>query len=113
MQEQYLEAGINDLADTCGPLLERLAPDAFFNMTAFNNENMECRIGRGPIEKRPFSGTSSVMDFCAHAHHDANNMNNGTTMVSFFTSLCVLPLLALTLLITHCYHSTICIEPQV
>ena len=33
LQEQGLEEEINDLADTCGPLLEMLAPDAFFNMT--------------------------------------------------------------------------------
>jgi hypothetical protein len=33
VQEQGLEDQINDLADACGPLLERLAPDAFFNMT--------------------------------------------------------------------------------
>jgi hypothetical protein len=70
------------LADECGPLLARLAPDTFYNMTAFNSADNDCRLGRGPIERRPFSGTSTVVDFCAHAHHDANNMNNGTTMVN-------------------------------
>ena len=80
-QEQYLEAQVNELANVCGPLLEQIAPQAFFNMTAFNTPENICRVGTGPIEKRPFSGTSTVLDFCAHAHHDSNNMNNGTTMV--------------------------------
>jgi methylcytosine dioxygenase len=80
-QEQYLESQINELADICAPILKRVAPDCFFNMTAFNTPDMVCRLGTGPIEERPFSGTSTVVDFCAHAHHDFNNMNNGTTMV--------------------------------
>lgn len=50
-------------------------------LQAFNTPDNLCRLGTGPIENRPFSGTSTVVDFCAHAHHDFNNINNGTTMV--------------------------------
>ena len=80
-QEKGLENQINQLADVCGPLLSRVAPQAFYNMTAFNTPDNLCRLGTGPVENRPFSGTSTVVDFCAHAHHDVNNINNGTTMV--------------------------------
>ena len=60
-QEVFLESQIDELADICGALLERVAPDAFFNMTVFNTADNLCRVGTGPIEKWPFSGTSTVI----------------------------------------------------
>ena len=40
---------------------------------------MECRIGSN--EKRPFSGVTCCLDFCAHSHKDSRNMDGGATLV--------------------------------
>jgi hypothetical protein len=70
------------LADDMSFILERVAPDAFDNLTAFSTQAEPCRIGRRRDQKRPFCGVTAVVDFCAHAHHDRNNINAGCTMVS-------------------------------
>ena len=41
-QEAEIDDQITGLADIAGPMLERLAPEAFFNMTYFNTGN-DCR----------------------------------------------------------------------
>ena len=73
---------MNLVADEMSFILERMAPDAFDNLTALSGQVANCRIGRRPDLKRPFSGVTGVVDFCAHAHHDKNNINAGCTMVS-------------------------------
>jgi hypothetical protein len=38
LQEPELEADMDDLADDMGVLLQKLAPDAFHNLTAFSDQ---------------------------------------------------------------------------
>ena len=71
---------MDDLADDMGRLLSEVAPDAYQNLIMFSAEADSCRIGTGSGPK-PFSGVTSVLDFCAHAHHDRHNINGGCTMV--------------------------------
>ncbi|RZF33620.1 hypothetical protein LSTR_LSTR006998 [Laodelphax striatellus] len=61
-------------------LLRTLAPTAYQTMIK-NKEGVECRLGcLSNLEVSPFAGLTLCMDFCAHAHRDINNMENGSTV---------------------------------
>ncbi len=45
--------------------------------------NYGCRIGTG--NDRPYSGVTTVVDFCAHAHKDKSNMIGGCTAIITLT----------------------------
>ncbi len=65
-REEEVEETVEDLATTLGPLYKKMVPDAYKNQVAFESIADSCRIGNEP--GKPFSGVTSVLDFCAHAH---------------------------------------------
>nr|XP_002125458.3 uncharacterized protein LOC100181878 [Ciona intestinalis] len=74
------------LASAMSVLYKTAAPDAHMNQIERECEGQECRLGYNPPnEGRPFSGVTCCMDFCAHAHKDQHNMENGTTLVLTLT----------------------------
>ena len=82
-EELNLDMICQRLTDAVTPSFRQLAPDCYNNMCLFEEVAGDCRIGTAP--GKPFSGITTVCDFCAHSHKDNNNMIGGCTVVVTLT----------------------------
>jgi len=83
LKDESAEGGLEEvgiaLANQVGAAYRTMAPDSHANMCLFEEVAADCRIGDGP--GKPFSGITTVCDFCAHSHKDTNNMVGGATAI--------------------------------
>ena len=79
--EEGLEDICLDLTNIVGDIYHQLAPASHANMCLFEEVAHDCRIGEVRKAGRPFSGITTVCDFCAHSHKDTNNMVGGATAI--------------------------------
>merc|ERR1719209_2879372 len=70
-----------EMTNTVGDIYRSLAPASHANMCLFEEVASNCRIGDERKAGRPFSGITTVCDFCAHSHKDSNNMVGGATAI--------------------------------
>lgn len=79
--EEGLEGTCLEMTNVVGDIYRKLAPDSHANMCLFEEVASDCRIGDERKAGRPFSGITTVCDFCAHSHKDSNNMVGGATAI--------------------------------
>ncbi|XP_059216920.1 methylcytosine dioxygenase TET isoform X2 [Stomoxys calcitrans] len=77
-EEPAIEEHMNILATILAPIFKQLCPRSYDNQTRYEKEAQDCRLGNE--EGKPFSGVSACLDFCAHAHRDLHNMQDGCTV---------------------------------
>lgn len=77
-EEPAIEEHMNLIATVLAPLFKQVCPRSYDNQTRYETEAQDCRLGLK--EGKPFSGVTACLDFCAHAHRDLHNMQDGCTV---------------------------------